>query len=95
MATILPGSPPGFDRNNVAGTMRSICGYLRNMHDNINFQFGQLQKTQDAQGGKVETLEKKVSALEDSLRAAQEEIGTLKTNYTKLEARVALLEQKN
>lgn len=95
MATILPGSPPGFNKENVPGTVRAICSYLRTLHDNVDFQLGQLKKTQEAQQGKIEALEKKVSSLESSLAKAQESIGTLQTNYDTLAARVTALEQNN
>ena len=95
MATTLPGSPPGFNKENVTGTVRAICSYLRTLHDNLDFQLGQFKKTQETQQGKVETLEKKVSSLEGGLRTAQQDIGTLQTNYNNLAARVTALEQKN
>ena len=78
----------------MAGTLRSVCNYLRGLHDNIDFQLVQLKKTQESLGGKIETLEKAVSTLEGELRAAQEEISTLKTDYDKLATRVTKLENK-
>lgn len=93
MATILPGSPPGYNKDNVPGTVRAICSYLRTMHDNMDFQLGQLKKGQEAQGKSISELEKKVASLESGLRSAQEDIGKLKTDYNALAARVTALEQ--
>jgi septal ring factor EnvC (AmiA/AmiB activator) len=95
MATTLPGSPPGFNKENIGGTVRSICSYLRTLHDNVDFQLGQFKKTQEAQAKTISVLEQKVAKLESSLQTAQQDIGTLKTNYDKLAARVTVLEQKN
>ena len=91
MATILPGSPPGFNKDDVTATVRAICGYLRTLHDNVDFQLGQFKKTQETQAKTISVLEQK---LESSLQTAQQDIGTLKTNYDKLSARVTVLEQK-
>ena len=94
MATILPGSPPGFNKDDVTATVRAICGYLRTLHDNVDFQLGQFKKTQETQAKTISVLEQKVAKLESILQTAQQDIGTLKTNYDKLSARVTVLEQK-
>ena len=95
MATTLPGSPPGFNKDNISGTVRAICSYLRTLHDNLDFTLGLIKKDMDTSKGKIEALEKKVSALETNLGAAQEDIGKLKDDHNKLAARVTALEQKN
>ena len=43
MATILPGSPPSFDRNDVNGTVKSLCNYTRSLQEKLDFMLGQLQ----------------------------------------------------
>ena len=48
MATTLPGSPPSFDRNDVNGTVKSLCNYTRNLQENLDFRLGQLQKSMTA-----------------------------------------------
>ena len=48
MATTLPGSPPSFDRNDVNGTVKSLCNYTRNLQENLDFMLGQLQKSMTA-----------------------------------------------
>jgi len=95
MATTLPGSPPGFNKENIGGTVRSICSYLRTLHDNLDFTLGIFKKDIDTSKGKIEVLEKKVSVLEEGLLAAQDVIGTMKEDYNELSARVSALEQKN
>lgn len=93
MATVLPGSPPGFSKDNVAGTVKTICSYLRSFHDNVDFQLGQHKKSLDERRSDIEALESRVKTLESGLTAAQADIGTLKTNYNALLARVAALEK--
>lgn len=92
MATILPGSPPSFNKENVGGTVRAICGYLRTLHDNVDYQLGLLKKAQADQEKAISELEKKVAALEGNLKTAQGKIETLENNYNNLSARVAALE---
>lgn len=81
MATVLPGSPPAFDKGNETGTVRAICNYLRQTHDNVDFQLGQVRKT-------LETQQKMITALTEKNAALRE-------NYEALAARVAALEQKS
>ncbi len=64
MATVLPGSPPGFDRGDMAGTVRAVCGYLRTLHDNVGFQLGHLQKTVEGQQKVIDDLKARVQAQE-------------------------------
>ncbi len=95
MATVLPGSPPGSNKENVAGTVKAICGYLRTFHDNVDFQLGQIKKSLEGHAKRVETLEKKVQTLEKGLGQAEKTICTLQTKYDKHSARVTELEKKS
>ncbi len=95
MATVLPGSPPGFNKENIAGTVKAICGYLRTFHDNVDFQLGQIKKSLESHAKSVEALEKKVQSLENGLGQAEKTIGTLQSNYNSLSARVAALEKQS
>lgn len=56
MATTLPGSPPSFDRNDVNGTVKSLCNYTRSLQENLDFMLGQLQKSMTAIQTSVSTL---------------------------------------
>ena len=56
MATILPGSPPSFDRNDVNGTVKALCSYTRNMQENLDFMLGQLQKSMTSIQSSVDGL---------------------------------------
>lgn len=87
MATTLPGSPPSFDRNDVNGTVKSLCNYTRNLQENLDFMLGQLQKSMTAIQTSVEGLNSKVSGVQQS-------VSTLGSEYNKLAARVTALEQK-
>lgn len=88
MATVLPGSPPAFDKDNEAGTLRVICNYLRNMHDNVDFQLGQIKKALETQQAAIAVLTEKNAGLIN-------EISTLREKYEALAARVSTLELTN
>ncbi len=44
MATTLPGSPPSFDRNDVNGTVKSLCNYTRNLQENLTSCWGSFKR---------------------------------------------------
>lgn len=86
MATTLPGSPPAFDRNDVAGTVKRLCSYTRNLQESLDFMLGQIKRDLETQGESITSMKKTISGLQESVNA-------LGTNYTKLAARVLALEQ--
>ena len=94
MATILPGSPPSFDRNDVNGTVKALCNYTRSLQEKLDFMLGQLQKSVTAIQTSVEGLNSKVSSLQTTLSGVQQSVSTLVSEYNKLAARVTALEQK-
>lgn len=95
MATVLPGSPPSFDKENEAGTVRAICSYLRNMHDNVDFQLGQIRKTLETQQSAITSLTEKNAGLSRELSTLRQNIETLQGDYETLAVRVSALERKN
>ena len=95
MATILPGSPPSFDRNDVNGTVKSLCNYTRSLQEKLDFMLGQLQKSVTSMQSSVEGLNSKVSSLQTTLSGVQQSVSTLGSEYNKLAARVTALEQKS
>lgn len=94
MATVLPGSPPSFDRNDVSGTVKALCSYTRNLQENLDFMLGQLQKSMTSIQSGVDGLNTKVSSVQTTLSGVQQSVAELGTNYNKLAARVTALEQK-
>ncbi len=58
MASVSPCTPPGFDRGDQAGTLRSVCGYLRTMQEELGVRLSSLQKENDALRARVEALER-------------------------------------
>lgn len=94
MATILPGSPPSFDRNDVNGTVKSLCNYTRSLQENLDFMLGQLQKSMTSMQSNVEGLGTRVSSLQTTLSGVQNSVDALGSEYNKLAARVTALEQK-
>lgn len=94
MATVLPGSPPSFDRNDVSGTVKALCSYTRNLQENLDFVLGQLQKSMTSIQSSVDGLNTKVSSVQTTLSGVQQSVAELGTNYNKLAARVTALEQK-
>lgn len=37
--------PPVFDQNDVAGTMKKVCDYLQQLHEELDFTLKQIEKT--------------------------------------------------
>lgn len=94
MATILPGSPPSFNKNDVNGTVKALCNYTRNLQENLDFMLGQLQKSMTGMESSIEGLTSKVSSVQNTLNGVQNSVATLGNQYNSLAARVAALEQK-
>lgn len=95
MATILPGSPPSFNRNDVNGTVKALCSYTRSLQENLDFMLGQLQKSMTSMESSLEGLNSKTSSLQTAVSGVQSSVSTLGNQYNSLAARVAALEQKN
>lgn len=94
MATVLPGSPPSFDRNDVNGTVKALCNYTRTLQENIDFMLGQLQKNLTAVQTSIEGLNSKTTSLQTTVSGVQNSVSALGTSYNSLAARVSALEQK-
>lgn len=94
MATILPGSPPSFNRNDVSATVKALCSYTRSLQENIDFLLGQLQKSVQKMQGDVEGLTTKTATMQNTLSGVQNNVSTLGNQYNQLAARVTALEQK-
>lgn len=95
MATILPGSPPSFNRNDVNGTVKALCSYTRSLQENLDFMLGQLQKSMTSIESSIEGLNSKTSSLQTAVSGVQSSVSTLGNQYNSLAARVTALEQKN
>lgn len=95
MATILPGSPPSFNKNDVSGTVKALCSYTRTLQENLDFMLGQLQKSMTGMESSIEGLNSKVSSMQSTLNGVQNSVATLGNQYNSLAARVTALEQKN
>lgn len=94
MATTLPSNPPSYNRNDVAGTVKALCSYTRNLQESLDFMLGQIKKDQEtmqksitSQGDRITTLGSTVSGLQNSL-------SNLGSEVSRLSARVSALEQK-
>lgn len=95
MASILPGSPPTFNRNDVNGTVKALCSYTRSLQENLDFMLGQLQKSMTSMENSIEGLNSKTSSLQTTVSGVQSSVSTLGNQYNSLAARVTALEQKN
>ena len=93
MATTLPGSPPAFDRNEVAGTVKRLCSYTRNLQESLDFMLGQIKRDLETQGKQLEAQGESITSMKKTISGLQESVNALGTNYTKLAARVSALEQ--
>lgn len=94
MATILPGSPPTFDRNDVSGTVKALCSYTRSLQENLDFMLGQLQRSMTSMESSIEGLNSKLSSLQTTISGVQSSVSALGNQYNSLAARVTALEQK-
>ena len=72
MATTLPGFPPSFDRNDVNGTVKSLCNYTRSLQENLDFMLGQLQKSMTAIQTSVSTLGEEYNKLAARVTALEQ-----------------------
>lgn len=90
MATILPGSPPAFDKNNVEGTVKALCAYVRGLHENLSYTLGQMDKELSGIKGLDAEQSGKISNLQTGLTGA---LSLMNEQYTELNARVSALEQ--
>lgn len=60
MANLFPGSPPGFDGDDLPGTVRRLCASLRSLYENAGLQLRYTQKVAAGLETRVRTLEKTV-----------------------------------
>lgn len=95
MATILPGSPPTFNKTDVSGTVKSLCNYTRTMQENLDFLLGQMKKSMEDTSKTVSSQGETIRSLQNTLASVQSSLGTLSSSYNSLAVRVAALEQKN
>lgn len=89
MATVLPGSPPSFDRNNVEGTVKALCAYVRNLHETLDYTLGQFEKELTAIKDGDTARDGKITNLQTGLVSA---LNLMNEQYTELNARVTALE---
>lgn len=81
MATVLPGSPPAFDKNDVSATVKALCNYTRVLQENLDFLLGQMKK-------EITAIQQDVTSLSGKLSAAQTAISGLQSNLEGLSASV-------
>lgn len=91
MATILPGSPPAFQKNDVGGTVKALCAYTRNMHETMDFLLGQIEKDMNKLKDGVQEQGKTIATLQTSIVSALE---LMNEQYLELSARVTALENR-
>lgn len=72
MASVLPGSPPGFRRDDLAGSVRALCGYMRTLQENVDFALGQQQRRLDAAEGAMGAMQETMAALKNALKERSE-----------------------
>lgn len=82
MANIIPGMPPLFNKNDVSGTVKALCNYMRSFQENVDFILSQIKKEVSVDGVS-ETLEEiqeelteqgiKIKELQDSISVLESE----------------------
>lgn len=89
MATILPGSPPAFNKNDVESTVKALCVYVRNLHETLDYTLGQFEKELTAIKSADAARDARIANLQNSMASA---IQIMNEQYTELNARVSALE---
>lgn len=89
MATILPGSPPAFNRNDVEGTVKALCAYVRNLHETLDYTLGQFEKELTKIKDGDAQRDTKITNLQTGLVSA---LNLMNEQYTELNTRVSALE---
>lgn len=80
MATVLPGSPPAFNKNDVSGTVKSLCNYTRILQENLDFLLGQMKKEITTVQNDITGIQGKISALQSALNGVQSDFEGLETS---------------
>ncbi len=89
MASILPGSPPAFQKSDVESTVKALCAYARNQHETLDYMLGQIEKDFSKIKDAIEEQSKTTANLQTSLVSALE---LMSRQYTELSARLSALE---
>ena len=89
MATILPGPPPAFNKNDVESTVKALCAYVRNLHETLDYTLGQIEKDMGNLRDAAAEQGKTIATLQTSLVEA---IQLMNEQYTELNTRVSALE---
>lgn len=92
MATILTGSPPSFNRNDVTGTVKALCTYTRGLQENLDFLLGNLRRDMEGAQTALSSQGESITSLRTALASAQESLSKLGSDYNALAARVTALE---
>ena len=99
MATVLPGSPPDFNKNDVSGTVKSLCNYTRILQENLDFLLGQMKKEittiqENITGiqNRISTLQNSVSGIQSDLEGVESSISVQSIQIQELSDRVSALE---
>lgn len=93
MATVLPGSPPAYNRNDISATVKALCNYTRTLQENADYILGQLKKASEQNTTDIATLKTSVESLRTQVSGLQSSVESLGNNYNSLSARVTALEQ--
>lgn len=58
MAKILPKQPPPYDPKNLPADVKAVMEYERQLYEQLDYLFGQLQRTSAELSDRISTLEK-------------------------------------
>ena len=94
MATVLPGSPPAFNKNDVSGTVKALCNYTRVLQENLDFLLGQMKKDIAAAQENITTLDGKLSAAQSAINGLQSNLDGLSASVTAQSAQIQNLSDR-
>lgn len=93
MATILPGSPPTFNKTDISATVKALCNYSRTLHENLDYILNQLQKTSKQNTEDIASIRATIQTMQSTMNGMQSSIESLGNSYNSLANRVTALEQ--
>ncbi len=56
MANIIPGVPPTYNPDDLRGTVKNLCNYMRTFQENVDFILSQIKKDVDNVSEDVEDI---------------------------------------
>ena len=79
MANVIPGVPPSYNKNDLQGTVKALCNYIRSYQENVDFILSQIRKDTSNEGitETLEEIEEQLSEHEIKIKSLQDDMSVL------------------